>query len=142
MRTLAARPDGRVQVESSIFSATLRSVYTSDSSGAKPMPRCAICHVGSLVRSAPSRLMPPDRGRRYPMMLRNVVVLPAPLRPTRHTSSPAPTDRLMPLRIWLPSISHFSLVSSSIGASFQDLRPRPRHGRDHRRIGKERFGLH
>ena len=53
------------------------------------MPRCAICHVGNFVRSAPSKLMLPDRARRYPMMLRNVVVLPAPLRPTRQTSSPA-----------------------------------------------------
>ena len=41
------------------------------------------------------------------MMLRNVVVLPAPLRPTRQTSSPAATDRLMPLRMRLPSMSTF-----------------------------------
>src|SRR5205085_10386068 len=73
----------------------------------------------------------------YTTLFRSVVVLPAPLRPTRQTSSPAATDRLMPLRIRLPSMSTLRSDSSSIEASFQDLRPRPDDGRDHRRIDRK-----
>ena len=40
----------------------------------------------------PSNSIAPETGRRKPMMLRNVVVLPAPLRPTKQTSSPCPTS--------------------------------------------------
>src|SRR5450631_1544053 len=76
------------------------------------------------------------------MMLRNVVVLPAPLRPTRQTSSPAATDRLMPLRIRLPSISTFKFETFSITAAFSQFRARSDHGRYHGRIGKERRRRH
>src|SRR3954454_10275796 len=76
------------------------------------------------------------------MMLRKVVVLPAPLRPTRQTSSPAATDRLMPPRMRLPSMSTFRFDSSSIGRPPVDLRTRSDHGRYHCRIPEEGVGRH
>jgi spermidine synthase len=41
------------------------------------------------------------RGLRYPMMVRMVVVLPAPLRPSRQTTSPSFTASETPCRMWL-----------------------------------------
>src|ERR1700736_2187839 len=88
------------------------------------------------------------------MILRNVVVFPAPLRPTRQTSSPAATDRLMPLRIRLPSISTFRLEKLSITTTFSDSCSNPcsnpcssswarsHHGRYHGRVGEEGVGRH
>src|SRR5436190_19917380 len=55
--------------------------------------------VSSLKRTAP------ETGFRNPMTVRKVVVLPAPLRPTRQTSSPAPTASEMPRRMRLVWIS-------------------------------------
>src|SRR3954466_7146528 len=76
------------------------------------------------------------------MMLRKVVVLPAPLRPTRQTSSPAATDRLMPPRMRLPSMSTFRFDSSNIGRPPVVLRTGSDHTRYHRRIPEEGFGRH
>src|ERR1700676_2260695 len=80
------------------------------------------------------------------MMLRNVVVFPAPLRPTRQTSSPAATDRLMPLRMRLPSISTFTLDKVSITTTCSNpcssSGARSHHGRDHGGVGEEGVGRH
>src|SRR5712664_2615462 len=88
------------------------------------------------------------------MMLRNVVVFPAPLRPTRQTSSPAATDRLMPLRMRLPSISTFRLDKLSITTTFSkpcsnscsnpcsSSWARSHHGRYHGWVGEEGVGWH
>src|SRR6266568_8748032 len=92
------------------------------------------------------------------MMLRNVVVFPAPLRPTRQTSSPAATDRLMPLRMRLPSISTFSFdklsimttfsksnsksCSNSYSSSCSSSWARSHNGRYHGRVGEEGVGRH
>src|SRR5215207_766029 len=46
------------------------------------------------VSGMPSSSTHPWRGRRIPMMVRNSVVLPAPLRPMRPANWPAPTSRL------------------------------------------------
>src|ERR671916_2425511 len=54
--------------------------------------------------------MEPSRRRRIPMMARNVVVLPAPLRPSRVTVSPSRMSRSTPWRTWL--------------SPYQALRPR------------------
>src|SRR5881394_2585763 len=45
--------------------------------------------------------MEPLRFARSPMIERMVVVLPAPLRPNRVTTSPALTSKVMPCRTWL-----------------------------------------
>src|SRR5712692_2596285 len=93
------------------------------------------------------------------MMLRNVVVLPAPLRPTRQTSSPAATFRLMSVRMRLPSISTLRFDKLSIMTAFlksiQSLTSKPQlkalpqkpwayphDGSDHRRVGEEDIRLH
>src|SRR6266702_5107432 len=92
------------------------------------------------------------------MMLRNVVVFPAPLRPTRQTSSPAATDRLMPLRMRLPSMSTFSFDKLSIITTFSKSNSKPclkscshscscswarsHNGRYHGRVGEEGVGRH
>ena len=58
----------------------------------------------------------PDAGLRKPMMVRNVVVLPAPLRPTRQTSSPAPTSNDTPRSTRLPWMSTTRSRTASISA--------------------------
>src|SRR3954470_3471393 len=70
------------------------------------------------------------------MMLRNVVVLPAPFRPTRQTSSPAATDKLMPFRMRLDSISTFTFARLSITGAFSTFEggfPPPRRSSPGRR---------
>src|SRR5271167_715797 len=76
------------------------------------------------------------------MMVRKVVVFPAPFRPIRQTSSPAATDRLMPLRMRLPSMSTFKFDKLNITAAFSKLRASSHDGGNHSRIGKERVGRH
>src|ERR1700732_2845473 len=92
------------------------------------------------------------------MMGQIVVVFPAPLRPTRQTSSPAATDRLMPLRIRLLSMSTFRFDRLSISRPSRSPEPNvlslksflsllkfwaSSHDRgNHRWIGKERVGRH
>ena len=97
-----------------MFSATVRSPNTSLSSGAKPTPRRAILNGASPPMSRPSSAMVPETALRAPMMVRNVVDLPAPLRPTRQTSSPAPTSSETRRRMWLPSISTTRSLTASI----------------------------
>ncbi len=101
MRSAAGRPPGRVQVAISMFSATVRSVKIPPSSGAKPRPRWAISWVRRPWMASPWKTMRPARGRRYPMIARSVVVLPAPLRPTRQTTSRSRTSRETCRRMWL-----------------------------------------
>src|SRR5215510_4833524 len=118
-----------------MFSATVRSANTSLSSGAKPMPSLAISNGRRPVMSCPARLIEPERAERCPMMVRKVVDLPAPLRPTRQTSSPAPTSIVTRRRISLPSMSTLRSLMASIGAyAFAHDRG------DDMRIGKKRTG--
>src|SRR5262245_23932472 len=53
------------------------------------------------ISSWPSNLIEPVRLASMPMMARMVVVLPAPLRPSKVTTSPGFTSKLMPCRTWL-----------------------------------------
>ena len=104
-RLRAARSLGHAQVGSAMFSATVSSPNTSLSSGAKPMPVRAIWNGRSPTMFRPSNSIVPATGRRNPMMVRRLVVLPAPLRPTRQTSSPALTSNDTPRSTGLPWIS-------------------------------------
>src|SRR5262245_14651180 len=117
-----------------MFSATVSSPNTSLSSGAKPNPSRAISKMAMYMRLCPSRSMAPDTGRCTPMMVRNVVDLPAPLRPTRHTSSPAPTCSDTRRRMALPSISTTRSLTLSTRRSLAD------HGLDDDRVGEELVG--
>jgi hypothetical protein len=64
---------------------------TRRSSGTHPMPRRAMRWVGQRVTSLPCHSTVPARAGVRPRMLRNVVVLPAPLGPRSATISPAST---------------------------------------------------
>src|SRR6478735_9743240 len=61
------------------------------SSGTQPRPALARASAERFVTSAPSTVTMPSTCRCSPMTERSSVVLPAPLRPTRVTTSPAPT---------------------------------------------------
>ena len=62
MRSAAGRPLGRVHVEISTFSATVRSGKMPLSSGAQPMPSWAISWVGRPWISWPRKVTRPARG--------------------------------------------------------------------------------
>src|SRR6185295_11917149 len=53
------------------------------------------------INSWPSNLIEPFRLASIPMMARMVVVLPAPLRPSKVTTSPGFTSKVMPCSTWL-----------------------------------------
>src|SRR5262245_53059126 len=53
------------------------------------------------INSWPWNLIEPLRLASIPMMARMVVVLPAPLRPSKVTTSPAFTSKVMPCSTWL-----------------------------------------
>jgi hypothetical protein len=71
------------------------------SSGTQPIPARAISWVGRPVISVPSKRIAPPRGGVRPRIERRVVVLPAPLAPSRLTTSPAPTFSEGPNSTWL-----------------------------------------
>src|ERR1700758_3379527 len=64
------------------------------------------------------------------MIVRRVVVLPAPLRPTRQIASRAPTSSVTPRKIWLASMKTSTSRTLSMRA--------PHHGRHHLGVGLER----
>src|SRR6185436_7781846 len=68
------------------------------SSGQYAMLRCAIRFEASATISLPSNPIEPSRLGTMPMIARSVVVLPAPLRPRRVTTSPAGTSNVTPWR--------------------------------------------
>ncbi len=70
------------------------------SSGMKPMPARAIWYGARPVTSRPFHTTRPRRGGVRPMMLRMVVVLPTPLRPSRQTHSPRLTWSVTPKSTW------------------------------------------
>ena len=57
--------------------------------------------LGTWVMSAPSKVIVPDRGCMRPLMVRSVVVLPAPFAPSSVTISPGNTSRVIPWRAWM-----------------------------------------
>src|SRR5207253_848556 len=71
---------------------TARSGKGPLSSGAWPTPSRARRYGGSALMSFPWNVIFPARNGSRPMMLSMVVVLPAPLRPTRTTDSLSPTS--------------------------------------------------
>src|SRR5688572_31300767 len=56
--------------------------------------------VAILVMSRPSKVIAPALAFHRPMMVRRVVVLPAPLRPSRMDRPPRGTTRSTPCRMW------------------------------------------
>src|SRR5881398_960979 len=64
------------------------------------MPARAMSGVPSRVMSRPSKRIVPPLACHMPMMVRRVVVLPAPLRPSRTARPPRGTTRSTPCRMW------------------------------------------
>src|SRR5438067_13793641 len=64
------------------------------------MPARAMSGVESFVMSRPSKTMLPLLAFHRPMMVRRVVVLPAPLRPSSTARPPRGTTRSTPCRMW------------------------------------------
>src|SRR2546428_2939957 len=122
MRSAAGRPPGRVHVAISMFSATVRSAKIPLSSGAQPTPSCAISCVRRPWIGWPRNSIPPARGPRYPMIVRRVVVFPAPSRPTRQTTSRGPTPSDTDRKMWL------AWMNTSTASTVSMARPSPRPG--------------
>src|SRR5215468_11842606 len=85
------------------------------------MPSRARLYEGSTPMSRPSHVIRPDRRGRSPMMLSMVVVLPAPLRPTRQTHSFSPSLSETWRRIWARPRYVSTLVSSSMAGPENEL---------------------
>ena len=60
------------------------------------MPASACRYIGSMVTSLPENVTLPASGVIIPMVMRKLVVLPAPLRPSRPTISPSLTVKPTP----------------------------------------------
>src|ERR1700720_2348748 len=73
------------------------------------------------------------------MMVRRVVDLPGPLRPTRHTTSPSRTSSETRRRMWLDWMKTSIASTLSTGASRSPRAPAD-HGVHHARIGADGGG--
>src|SRR6185369_1668166 len=60
------------------------------------MPRRARRYIGKRVTSLPSKRTRPSLGVIWPVVMRKLVVLPAPLGPSKPTTSPASTSKETP----------------------------------------------
>src|SRR5262245_5040624 len=81
----------------------------------------------------------PPLGRSAPMIVRSVVVLPDPLRPTRQTTSRGPTSSETRRRMWLVWMNTSRSARVSISRSAPDG-PAADHGVDNPLIGQDRRG--
>src|SRR5258705_3795351 len=139
MRSAAGRPPGCVQVEISMFSATVRSGKIPLPSGGKARPRRGISWTRRRWISSSRNRMRPARGRRYPMMARRVVDLPAPLRPTRQTTSRSFPSSETGRRMWLDWMKTSMASTLSPGASRSSRTAADHHVYDPR-VGADRGG--
>src|SRR3954462_8940211 len=94
------RPPLRTIGGSNRFSLTSRLAKIPRSSGQKATPMRAIRSEEDRMISCPLKRIEPVRLPIIPITDFSVVVLPAPLRPSSVTTSPAFTLKLMPCRMW------------------------------------------
>src|SRR5436190_19339795 len=87
------------------------------SSGQNAMPQRAIVFDESFISSRPSNCTEPERWPTIPMIDFSVVVLPAPLRPSSVTTSPARTSKVTPCRMCDSPYQACSPLTVRIGAS-------------------------
>ena len=108
------------------------------------MPARARWYIGSRVTSRPSNMTVPPSESIRPMVMRKLVVLPAPLGPSRPTTSPWSTSKSTPLTTWRrpyhfsnPRTSRSGMARSSLiaagagcnsgpGVLTRSRRPQPR----------------
>src|SRR5271154_3522539 len=87
------------------------------SSGQNAIPARAIRLGIRSIISAPPNFTLPSRRPTIPMIDFMVVVLPAPLRPSKVTTSPLRTSKFTPCRMWLSPYQAFRPLTSSMPAS-------------------------
>src|SRR6266496_328866 len=114
------------------FSSTVSVAKIPCPSGTKPTPSRATSYGGIRSMALPSKRMEPRAGCRRPMMLRIVVVLPAPFRPrstvTASRFTPSDTPWRMwcwPMYVWMSSTSRtvsLMLVAATAKVGRLDLR--------------------
>src|SRR3954468_15671792 len=73
------------------------------------------------------------------MMDLSVVVLPAPLRPSKVTTSPARTSNVTPCSTWDSPYQACSLSIAKSGAAFGSGMADPKIGFAHTGVGRDRF---
>ncbi len=94
-------PPGAITGGSMRFSVTLSPEKMPRSSGQMAMPARATLSERRPIVSRPRKRTEPLRLGTRPMMDFMVVVLPAPLRPSRVTTSPSRTSKRTPCSTWL-----------------------------------------
>src|ERR1700687_1723935 len=103
------------------------------------MPSRAMRFEGRPITSPPPNWTEPVRWPRMPMIARKVVVLPAPLRPSRVATSPSSTVKSMPCRMCdSPYQACSPAISRSGGAVAMSGMPRAHIGLDDLGIGRDR----
>src|ERR1700722_3563562 len=123
-------PPGATTGGSMRFSVTLSEPKMPRPSGQSAIPARAIWFGIRFTISAPRYRMLPSRRGTNPMIDFRVVVLPAPLRPSKVTSSPSRTSNSAPCRTWLSPYQALSPLISSIR--------RPQIGGDHVGVRRDR----
>src|SRR3990170_3449703 len=91
------------------------------------MPARAMSGVAEPPISRPAKVTRPALGFHSPMMVRSVVVLPAPLRPSSTVIAPAGTAKSTPCRMWYwpmwvctpSSVSNASGMGGALGGNAQ-----------------------
>src|SRR5882672_7025440 len=104
------------------------------SSGQKAIPWRAIPFDESPMSSSPSWRTDPVRWPTIPMIDLSVVVLPAPLRPSSVTTSPARTSNVTPCRMWDSPYQACRFSTASSGAPDASGMPYSHVGFAHLRI--------
>src|SRR4051794_27515192 len=87
------------------------------SSGQNAMPERAMWFDIRFISSRPRYRMLPSRRGTSPMIDFRVVVLPAPLRPSKVTTSPSRTSKSTPCRMWLSPYQAFRPATLSMRSS-------------------------
>src|SRR5262245_20688188 len=117
-RSMSVRtsPSERVKAPISRFSNTLSRLKMRRPSGTWVTPRRTMACEAMPTSELPSKTTSPSRGARSPEMARSVVVLPAPLLPSRATTSPSPTRKVTPFKARIsPSDTWRFRTSSTLG---------------------------
>src|SRR4029453_3047262 len=92
------------------FSNTVNRGKIFRPSGAWPTPRCTITWGSAPLKEEPSNSIRPVRGRNKPERVFNVVVLPAPLAPSKVTNSPFSMEKETPFKACMaPSCTSLTL---------------------------------
>src|SRR5580692_4412737 len=121
------------------FSRTSRLAKIPRSSGQMAMPWRAILSDDARMVSWPLKRTEPVRLPTIPMIDFSVVVLPAPLRPSSVTTSPASTWKLTPCSTWDSPYHACKLSTASSWEAGALTMPHPHIGLAHFRIGGNRL---